>query len=111
MGLEDKFTSGGSLYGAGQGGNSANLQSERDVIIKIKKLSKLHNEYSINDTPNIPGKPSPSDLDLGGVKPKSANKDPKTLSINNTFEDGTYENSLLNSKIIGRVQDLTDGTS
>ena len=90
MGLENKFKTFGSKLGAGKGGNSANLQSERDAIIGIKKLSKLHNEYSINGTPNIPGKPSPSDLDLGGVKPTSANKDATTLSINNTFKDGVY---------------------
>ena len=93
MGLEDKFTSGGSIFGAGQGGNSANLQSERDAIIGIQKLSKLHYEYSINDSPNIPGKPSPSELDLGGVNPTSTNKDSSTTGINDTFKNETYRNN------------------
>ena len=31
--------------------------------------STLHYEYSINGNPNIPGKPSPSQLDLDGVTP------------------------------------------
>lgn len=32
--------------------------------------SKLHYSYSINGTPNYPGKPSPSKLDLDGKTPK-----------------------------------------
>ena len=31
--------------------------------------SVLHNEYSINGTPNVPNKPTPSVLDLNGVTP------------------------------------------
>ena len=31
--------------------------------------STLHNAYSINDTPNMTGFPSPSLLDLNGVTP------------------------------------------
>ena len=32
--------------------------------------SKLHYDYSINGNPNIPNKPSPSNLDLNGVTPE-----------------------------------------
>ena len=32
--------------------------------------SKLHNEYSLNGTPNINGKPTPSLLDLNGATPE-----------------------------------------
>tara|TARA_B100000768_G_scaffold168999_1_gene174293 strand:- start:252 stop:524 length:273 start_codon:yes stop_codon:yes gene_type:complete len=81
MGLQDKLATQGSTLSNLNGGTAS---------VPIFKNSKLHNEYSINDTPNIPGKPSPSDLDLGGVKPTSANKDATTLSINNTFKDGVY---------------------
>lgn len=31
--------------------------------------SKLHDEYSLNGNPNIPLKPSPSQLDLNGITP------------------------------------------
>ena len=34
--------------------------------------SKLHNEYSINGTPGLPGFPTPSELDLNGVPPSVA---------------------------------------
>ena len=94
MGLENKFINGGSAYGAGQGGDSANLQSERDIIIGDKRKSKLHDEYSITGNPNIAGKPTPSELDLGGIEPKSANKGALTVSINDTFKNGTYKNNL-----------------
>ena len=33
--------------------------------------SKLHDTYSINDVPQIPGKPAPSQLDLNGEVPVS----------------------------------------
>jgi hypothetical protein len=33
------------------------------------KDSKTHNTYSINGTPTLANKPSPSDLDLDGKKP------------------------------------------
>ena len=92
MGLENNFLSNGSLYGAGFGGTSANLQSERDVIIGNLKQSKLHDEYSINGTPNILGKPSPSILDLGGVNPSGPLKDGAVASINNSFHCGEYKN-------------------
>jgi hypothetical protein len=101
MGLQDKLSSVGSTLSNLNGGTAS---------VPIFKSSKLHYEYSITGNPAIDGKPNKSELDLGGVEPTSANKDATTLSINNTFKDGTYENSLLNSKIIGRVQDLTDGT-
>jgi hypothetical protein len=31
--------------------------------------SKLHNTYSINGTPGLPGMPTPSELDINGVTP------------------------------------------
>lgn len=33
-------------------------------------LSKLHYNYSINGNPNVPNKPSPSNLDLDGATPE-----------------------------------------
>jgi len=40
-------------------GNGGNIQpTEAEQIV-----SKLHNEYSINGNPNVPNKPSPSQLD------------------------------------------------
>jgi len=102
MGLEDKFTGRGSRYGAGQGGNSANLQAERDAVIGDKKLSQLHYEYSINGTPSLAGNPAPSGLDLNGKNPLAANRHAQTPSINNSFKNGTYKNSAP-SEGIGRI--------
>jgi hypothetical protein len=37
--------------------------------------SKLHDTYSINNIPVIPGKPAPSQLDLDGVIPANNYRD------------------------------------
>ena len=76
MGLEKQFLINGSTYGAGQGGNSADLQSERDIIIGDKQQSKLHFEYSINGIPmqTRADLPQPSQLDLNGKTPLYAYK-------------------------------------
>ena len=103
MGLQDKFLQNGSTYGAGQGGNSADLQSERDAIIGDLKQSKLHFDYSINGNPPQNGNlPSPSGLDLNGINPLAPNSDPQTPSINNSFKNGTYKNSAP-AEGVGRI--------
>ena len=102
MGLEEKFIQNGSAYGAGQGGNSANLQTERDAIIGNKQQSKLHFDYSINGNPEILGKPQPSQLDLNGIKPTAPNKDGLIQPMNNTFAKGTYKNSAP-TEGVGRI--------
>lgn len=61
---------------------------------KVAKASLVHNEYSINGSPKLGGRPEPSLLDLNGVKPKGALKDPGTISINNSFSRGTYGDNL-----------------
>jgi|TARA_R110001592_G_scaffold309414_1_gene583648 hypothetical protein len=104
MSLEKQFLKNGSTYGAGQGGNSADLQSERDAIIGDKKLSKLHFDYSINGVPEInrKGVPKPSLLDLNGQNPSAPNRDGAVSPINNTFSEGTYKNSVTGPSI-GRI--------
>jgi len=102
MGLKDTFEKKGSTFGAGQGGNSSNLQSERDAVVGDLKQSKLHLDYSINGNPEILGAPSPSILDLNGKKPKTPNRDGQTPPINNTFKNGTYKNSAPDAGI-GRI--------
>lgn len=72
MGLLNKFLQNGSEYGAGLGGNSANLQSERDAIIGNLKQSKLHDEYSITGNPSLTGLPNPANLDLNAQIPTIA---------------------------------------
>jgi hypothetical protein len=37
--------------------------------------SKLHDQYSLNGTPGVKGKPSPSILDLNGAIPSNNYKD------------------------------------
>ena len=102
MGLKEKFEQNGSTFGAGQGGNSSNLQSERDAVVGDLKQSKLHFDYSVNGNPEILGAPSPSILDLNGKKPKAPNRDGQTSPINNTFKNGTYKNSAPDAGI-GRI--------
>lgn len=66
MALINKLQSGGSVLSNLNGGNAT---------IPNFKESKLHYEYSINDTPNIPGKPNPSQLDLDGKIPATNYRD------------------------------------
>lgn len=40
-------------------GNRGTVQPQEPQLV----VSKLHNEYSINGNPNVPNKPSPSQLD------------------------------------------------
>jgi hypothetical protein len=60
MGIKDKLTTDGSVL--------SNLNGSTTTVPDFKG-SKLHDTYSINDTPTIPGKPSPSQLDLEGKIP------------------------------------------
>lgn len=51
-----------------QGSTLSNLNGGTAVIPDFAG-SKLHDTYSINDQPVIPGKPAPSALDLNGQPP------------------------------------------
>jgi hypothetical protein len=93
MGLQDKLEGRGSSYSAYNGAGPSDTQAERNSVIGDKKLSNLHYEYSINGRPSLVGNPSPSGLDLNGTNPLAANKDASTVSINNSFQNGTYKNS------------------
>ncbi len=85
-----------------QGGSIYSNLNGADAIIKDQKLSKLHFDYSINGNPNIPLKPSPSQLDLNGVDPTNANRDGNTNSMNDSFRNGTYKNSAPDAGV-GRI--------
>jgi hypothetical protein len=96
-GLKDKLTS-----GAGSPLSRAN-GSTPSIPVGATDQSKLQDEYSINGNPNIPMngyfsmansiKPSPSNLDINGVNPSSPLSDQGTIPINNSFANGTYQNS------------------
>lgn len=60
MGLKDKLANNGSP-----------LSQNNGVTPPIPnfKGSKLHDEYSLNGTPHVQKKPSPSELDLDGKTP------------------------------------------
>lgn len=60
MGIKDKLINTGSPL--------SNLNGGKGPVTDFKG-SKLHYEYSINGTPNITLKPSPSLLDLDGKVP------------------------------------------
>lgn len=66
MALKDKLTTNGSVL--------SNLNGTTPTIPNFKG-SKLHDTYSINDIPTIPGKPSPSELDLQGEIPSNNYRD------------------------------------
>jgi hypothetical protein len=60
MGIKDKLLN--------QGSNLTDLDGSTPSIPNFAN-SRLHREYSINGIPNVPGKPSPSNLDLDGQTP------------------------------------------
>ena len=62
MGLLDKLTTDGSQLSQFDGTTPpvTNLDTQQ---------STLHNTYSINGSPNLPGFPTPSLLDINGVTP------------------------------------------
>ena len=66
MGLLDKLRQVGSVL--------SNLNGAQGPTPNFKG-SKLHYEYSINDNPNIPDKPAPSNLDLDGQVPSTNYRD------------------------------------
>tara|TARA_R110000803_G_scaffold37971_2_gene81951 strand:+ start:287 stop:511 length:225 start_codon:yes stop_codon:yes gene_type:complete len=52
------------------GDSSLSKDNGSTPIIPNFADSELHNSYSINKIPNMPTKPSPSELDLNGVTPQ-----------------------------------------
>ena len=66
MALRDKLETAGSNLSSLNGGTPP---------IPNFAGSKLHDTYSINDIPNIVGKPSPSQLDSNGDIPASNYRD------------------------------------
>ncbi len=86
MGLKDKLTTQGSPLSKANGATPP-------TPIGATDQSPLQNTYSINGNPNVPNKPSPSQLDLNGITPTTPNRDGGYTPINNTFQNGTYVNS------------------
>ena len=82
--------------------NSSNLGPKVPSENKVSydsaafKKSKVHDTFSINGKPSLDlGKGvGPSGFDLNGVAPTGPLKDPGTISINQTFAKGKYENNL-----------------
>jgi hypothetical protein len=62
MGLLDKLTTEGSALSQYDGATPPTLNQS-------SPQSTLHDTYSINGNPNMPGFPTPSQLDLNGVTP------------------------------------------
>jgi len=62
MGILDKLNTDGSSLSSFDGVTPPTMPS-------ASPLSNVHDEYSINGTPTIPGYPAPSNLDLDGVTP------------------------------------------
>ena len=65
MGLLKKLTVTGSPLSKNNGGNVS-------IMPGTSPQSKLHDEYSINGNPSIANKPTPSVLDLDGLKPANS---------------------------------------
>ena len=102
MGLYDKLTKGGTPFSiTGNGTTPATNPLSTNT-------SKMHYNYSLSGTNRstvarqykqyVDGAnnnlPQPSQLDINGVAPTSALKDPKTKSINDSFSKGQYLNNL-----------------
>jgi hypothetical protein len=62
MGILNKLTNEGSEYSKYDGANIPQMDN-------LTPNSPLHNQYSINGTPSIVNKPTPSNLDLDGKTP------------------------------------------
>jgi len=69
MGLLDKLQGQGSVLAQYDGKTPPQFQN-------VAKQSKLHNEYSINGNPRLPGNPQPSTLDWDGKTPTIIGKFP-----------------------------------
>ena len=65
MGLQDQLTTQGTPLSKANGGNIP-------IPVGATDLSKLHFDYSLNGSPNILNKPTPSTLDLDGKKPSNS---------------------------------------
>ena len=92
MALIDKLNKDKSVYSNLNGGPAPdNFQSLKD--------SKLHFQYSINGKPklNVKGT-TPSEYDLNGVNPTSANSAKGVNPLNDTFSKGTYKNNVPEGK-------------
>lgn len=57
--------------------NTSTLAGPRSpkTPVSATAQSKLHDQYSLNGTPGVKGKPSPSILDLNGAIPSNNYKD------------------------------------
>jgi hypothetical protein len=49
--------------------SNLNGNNPSPAISDLLTTSELHNTYSLNGEPNVPGKPNPSTLDLNGRNP------------------------------------------
>lgn len=107
MGLQDKFLNDGSSFSYNNGAPSTTLNASLEG-------SKLHADrnggagYSLNGSffPQVSQDyqqyrdgtinflPFPSFLDLNGVNPSSALKQPGGSSLNTTFDKGTYRDNV-----------------
>ena len=68
MGILDKLTTDGSSLSSFDGVTPPTMPS-------ASPLSNVHDEYSINGVPSLPGYPAPSVLDLDGVTPAKYSDD------------------------------------
>ena len=62
MGILKLLQTAGSIFSINNGNTPPKMSGS-------EKTSKLHYQYSINGNPNIPNKPTPSNLDLNGQTP------------------------------------------
>ncbi len=108
MGLIDKLRNDGSAFQSPAGLDAVSPQ------IGATRQSKLHRDYSLdgNHVADVNNQlnqyddgvnnliPVPSLLDLNGSRPHSPLSDPNFASINNSFQNGTYRDTL-NNQMIG----------
>ena len=107
MGLYDKLTKGGTPFSITGNGSTpstnplatkdSKMHADNDAAgysLSGQNASLVNSQYQqyVDGVPNF--LPQPSGLDINGLKPITALKDPKTISINDSFSKGQYLNNL-----------------
>lgn len=107
MGLYDKLTGQGStlsITGDGSTPNINPLSTKRSKMhadgdaagysMTGRSFFVVNTQYQQYVDGAINFLPRPSELDTSGVRPTGPFKDPKTISINNSFDNGEYLKNL-----------------
>jgi hypothetical protein len=115
MGIEDILKTNGSLYTAYDGATpSINPLATKTSELHAKPTGKAGYSLDGTDKTKVQGQydgyadgvldilPAPSTLDVNGLVPTTALKDPLINTFNNTFSNGTYR-KFIDPALAGRI--------